>query len=29
MVKRGQAYAQMGNDAACMNLLEQARALTQ
>ncbi len=28
LVKRGQAYAEMGNDAACMNILEQARGLT-
>jgi hypothetical protein len=29
LAKRGQIYAQMGNEAACLNLLEQARALTQ
>jgi hypothetical protein len=28
LVKRGEAYAQMGNEAACMNVLEQARGLT-
>ena len=29
LAMRGQAYARMGNEAACQNILEQARTLTQ